>query len=179
MSVTRRKAALGLALAATGGLVAAASGVAAAPHRTTVVKSAHNSMQNKNIVVDTRGVTLYRLTGDTAAHSKCTHKLVNGLDCLKIWIPLTRTSSSVSKIKAGSGVTGALGLFKRAKKSYQVTLRGMPLYTFAPDNGRKGNVTGEGIHSFGGTWHTVPAATRAANPMPTPMPTPPPYTPPY
>src|SRR4030088_1472245 len=113
MSMTRRQAALGLALVATGGLVAAASGAAAAPHRTTVVKSAHNSMQNKNIVVDAHGVTLYRLTGDTSAHSKCTHKLVNGLDCLKIWVPLTRTSSSVSKIKAGSGVTGALGLFKR------------------------------------------------------------------
>ena len=176
MSVTRRQAALGLALLATGGLVAATSGSAAAPHKTTVVKSAHNAKQNKNIVVDTHGMTLYRLTGDTAGHSKCTHKLVNGLDCLKIWIPLTRTSSSVSKIKAGSGVTGALGLFKRAKNSYQVTLRGMPLYTFAPDS-RKGDVNGENIHSFGGVWHTVPASTRAAAPKPTPTPSPMPYSP--
>ena len=174
MSVTRRKAALGLALAATGGLVAAASGVAAAPHRTTVVKSAHNSMQNKNIVVDTHGVTLYRLTGDTSAHSKCTHKLVNGLDCLKIWKPLTVRSSSTSTIKTGSGVSGSLGLFRRAKNSYQVTLRGMPLYTFAADNG-KGDVYGENIHSFGGIWHTVAASTRAPTPAPTPSPTPVPY----
>jgi predicted lipoprotein with Yx(FWY)xxD motif len=172
MSLTRRQAALGLALAATGGLVAAASGVAATPHRTTVVKSAHNSMQNKNIVVNARGVTLYRLTGDTARHPKCTHKLVGGLDCLTIWVPLTRTSSSTAKIKAGPGVTGTLGLFKRAKNSYQVTLRGMPLYTFAPDNGKKGAVGGEGIHSFHGVWHTVPASTRATNPTPTPAPTP-------
>jgi predicted lipoprotein with Yx(FWY)xxD motif len=177
MSLTRRHAALGLALAATGGLVAAASGVAATPHRTTVVKSAHNSTQNKNIVVNTHGVTLYRLTGDTARHPKCTHKLVGGLDCLTIWIPLTVRSASTSKIKVGSGVTGALGLFKRAKNSYQVTLRGMPLYTFAPDNGRRGAVTGEGIRSFGGTWHTVPASTHASTPtpMPTPTPTPAPY----
>jgi predicted lipoprotein with Yx(FWY)xxD motif len=175
MSLTRRHAALGLALAATGGLVAAASGVAATPHRTTVVKSAHNSNQNKNIVVNARGATLYRLTGDTASHPKCTHKPVGGLDCLTIWVPLTRTSSSTSKIKAGPGVTGTLGLFKRAKNSYQVTLRGMPLYTYAPDNGRRGAVTGEGIHSFHGVWHTVVASTRAANPTPTPAPTPSPY----
>jgi predicted lipoprotein with Yx(FWY)xxD motif len=173
MSVTRRQAALALALAATGGLAVAANGLAKTA-KTTVVKSAHNSHQNKQIVVDTRGMTLYRLTGDTASHPKCTHKLVNGLDCLKIWKPLTVRSSSTSKIKTGSGVSGSLGLFRRAKNSYQVTLRGMPLYTFAADNA-KGDVNGENIHSFGGVWHTVAASTRAATPAPTPMPTPVPY----
>jgi predicted lipoprotein with Yx(FWY)xxD motif len=173
MSLTRRHAALALALTATGGLVAAASGVAATPQRTTVVKSAHNSKQNKNIVVNTRGVTLYLLTGDTPRHLKCTHKLVGGLDCLSIWKPLTVRSSSTSAIKAGSGVSGKLGLFRRARNSYQVTLRGIPLYTFAGDSHR-GDVNGENIHSFHGVWHTVPASTRAANPTPapTPMPTP-------
>jgi predicted lipoprotein with Yx(FWY)xxD motif len=177
MSVTRRQVALGLALVATGGLAAASSGLAKT-HQTTVVKSAHNSHQNKQIVVNASGATLYLLTGDTPRHLKCTHKLVGGLDCLSIWKPLTVRSSSTSKIKTGAGVSGKLGLFRRAKNSYQVTLRGIPLYTFAGDS-RKGDVNGEAIHSFGGTWHTVPAATRAANPMPTPMPTPPPYTPPY
>ena len=173
MSVTRRQAALALALAATGGLAVAANGLAKTA-KTTVVKSAHNSHQNKQIVVDAHGMTLYRLTGDTASHSKCTHKLVNGLDCLKIWKPLTVRSSSTSTIKTGSGVSGSLGLFRRAKNSYQVTLRGMPLYTFAADNG-KGDVNGENIHSFGGIWHTVAASTRAPTPAPTPSPTPVPY----
>ena len=173
MSLTRRHAALALALAATGGLVAAASGVAATPQRTTVVKSAHNSHQNKQIVVNASGVTLYLLTGDTPRHLKCTHKLVGGLDCLSIWKPLTVRSSSTSAIKAGSGVSGKLGLFRRARNSYQVTLRGIPLYAFAGDSHR-GDVNGENIHSFHGVWHTVPASTRAANPTPapTPMPTP-------
>src|SRR3979490_3428943 len=80
MSVTRRQAALGLALLATGGLVAATGGFAADPHKTTVVKSAHNAKQNKNIVVNPHGIALYRMTSDTAGNSKCTHKLVNGLD---------------------------------------------------------------------------------------------------
>jgi predicted lipoprotein with Yx(FWY)xxD motif len=172
MSLTRRHAALALALAATGGLVATTS-VLAKTHQTTVVKSAHNSHQNKQIVVNASGVTLYLLTGDTPRHLKCTHKLVGGLDCLSIWKPLTVRSSSTSAIKAGSGVSGKLGLFRRARNSFQVTLRGIPLYTFAGDSHR-GDVNGENIHSFHGVWHTVPASTRAANPTPapTPMPTP-------
>ena len=169
MSLRRRQVALGSALTLAAGLavVAAASGVT----QTTVVKAAHNAKQNKQIVVNAHGRTLYLLTGDTPKHLKCTHKRVGGLDCLVIWSPLTVRSSSTSKIKAGSGVTGKLGLFKRARNSYQVTLRGIPLYTFAGDSHR-GDVTGEGIRSFGGTWHTVPASTRASTPMPTPTPTP-------
>jgi len=179
MSVTHRQVALALALAATGGLAAASAGLASTTP-TTVVKAAHNSHQNKTIVVNARGVTLYRLTGDTPRHLKCTHKLVGGLDCLSIWKPLTVRSSSTSKIKAGTGVTGKLGLFRRARNSYQVTLRGIPLYTFAGDSHR-GDVNGEGIRSFGGTWHTVPASTRASTPMPmsTPTPMPSPYPAPY
>jgi len=33
-----------------------------------------------------------------------------------------------------------------------------PLYGFAPDMGKKGSAKGEGIKSFGGTWHVVPAS---------------------
>ena len=176
MSVTRSRAVVVLALA-TAGLVAASA--AATTHRTTVVKSALNAHQHKRIVVNAHGATLYLLTGDTPRHLKCTHKLVNGLDCLTFWKPLTVRSSSTSKIKAGSGVTGKLGLFKRARNSYQVTLRGIPLYTYVGDR-RNGDVTGEGIRTFGGTWHTLPATTRSAAPKPSPAPAPAPVSyPPY
>src|SRR5436190_11579017 len=97
MSVTRRQAVPVLALVATGALAATASGVT----KTTVVKAAHNAKQNKQIVVNAHGRTLYLLTGDTPKHLKCTHKRVGGLDCLVIWSPLTVRSSSTSKIKAG------------------------------------------------------------------------------
>jgi predicted lipoprotein with Yx(FWY)xxD motif len=170
MSVTRRRAAVALAVAATAGLAAVAS---AAPRHpaTTVVKAAHNSHQNKQIVVNVHGNTLYRLTGDTTRHVLCTHRRVQGLDCLVIWKPLTVRSSSTSAIKAGSGVSGALTLLRRARNSYQVVLRGMPLYTYIGDS-RRGDVNGEGIRSFGGVWHTVPASTRRTTPTPAPMPTP-------
>lgn len=170
MSVTRRWAAVALAVAATAGLAAVASAVTRHP-ATTVVKAAHNSHQNKQIVVNVHGATLYRLTGDTPRHVLCTHRRVNGLDCLVIWKPLTVRSSSTSAIKAGPGVSGALTLLRRARNSYQVVLRGMPLYTYAGDS-RPGDVNGEGIRSFGGVWHTVPASTRRATSTPAPMPTP-------
>lgn len=175
MSLRRRQVALGSALTLAAGLavVAAASGVS----QTTVVKAAHNAKQNKQIVVNAHGRTLYLLTGDTPKHLKCTHKRVGGLDCLVIWSPLTVRSSSTSKIKAGSGVTGKLGLFKRARNSYQVTLRGIPLYTYVGDS-RGGDVNGEGIHSFHGVWHTVAASTHSTTSTPPPTTTAPTY-PPY
>ena len=170
MSVTRRRAAVTLAVAATAGLAAVSSAATRHP-ATTVVKAAHNSHQNKQIVVDVHGNTLYRLTGDTPRHVLCTHRRVMGLDCLVIWKPLTVRSSSTSAIKAGSGVSGALTLLRRARNSYQVVLRGMPLYTYVGDS-RRGDVHGEGIRSFGGVWHTVPASTRRTTSTPAPMPTP-------
>jgi len=170
MSVTTRRAAVALAVAATAGLAAVASAATRHP-ATTVVKAAHNSHQNKQIVVDAHGNTLYRLTGDTPRHVLCTHRRVMGLDCLLIWKPVTMRSSSTSAIKAGAGVSGALTLLRRARNSYQVVLRGMPLYTFTGDS-RRGDVNGEGIRSFGGVWHTVPASTRRTTSTPAPMPTP-------
>ena len=177
MSVTRRWSAAALAVAATAGLVAVASAATRHP-ATTVVQAAHNTRQNKQIVVTAHGITLYRLTGDSPRHVLCTHRRVNGLDCLVIWKPLTVRSSSTSAIKAGTGVSGKLTLLRRARNSYQVVLRGMPLYTYIGDS-RRGDVNGEGIRSFGGVWHTVPASTQRATSKPAPMPTPTYPTTPY
>jgi predicted lipoprotein with Yx(FWY)xxD motif len=163
MSVTRRQAALGLALVATGGLAAAASGSArTAP--TTVVKSAHNAHLNQQIVVDSHRMSLYRLKPETTGHLLCKSTL-----CLGIWKPLTVRSSSTSAIKAGSGVTGKLGLLRRAGNSYQVTLRGYPLYTYVGDS-KRSDANGQNIRSFGGTWLALPASTGSAAPKPTPAP---------
>jgi predicted lipoprotein with Yx(FWY)xxD motif len=59
----------------------------------------------------------------------------------------------------GEGVKGSLSKLHRAKGNfYQVTLKGHPLYRYAPDNGKRSSAKGEGIKSFGGTWHVVPAS---------------------
>jgi len=158
---TRRVLAIIVVPALAAVLVAAAFGKTTKP----VVKAVHNPSQDKTIVVDGKGMTLYRLSPETAKHLLCKSQ-----SCLGLWPPLTVKSRS-TKLVAGSGVHGKLALVSRRYGKFQVTLGGKPLYRYAGDSG-KGKVSGEGIVSFGGTWHTVAAGTTAAKPDTTTNPTP-------
>jgi len=173
-----------VALAATAAVAAVAS-VAGAAAVSRVVGEASNSMLNHTVVVDVHGRTLYAL------HPETTHRLLcRSRACFETWPPLLVHSANVT-LAAGHGVEGHLGLLHRHDGKLQVTLRGMPLYRFAGDNA-KGQANGEGIKTFGGTWHAVPAGTHSTNTPPTntppttttpttttPTPSPPPMTPAY
>jgi predicted lipoprotein with Yx(FWY)xxD motif len=118
------------------------------------VGSATNAKFEGKIVVDAHGRTLYAL------HPETTHRLLcKSSECLKAWPPLT-VHSSKTKLVAGSGVHGHLGILRRSNGMLQVTLGGLPLYRFSGDSA-KGTTNGEGIKSFGGTWHVISAATGA------------------
>jgi predicted lipoprotein with Yx(FWY)xxD motif len=130
---------------------------------TPIVRAARNASLSKTIVVDARGRTLYRLSGDTTTHLKCTGS------CVGFWPPLTVSSRSV-RLVAGKGVRGRLGVFRRPDGKFQVTLRGMPLYRFSGDK-TKGAASGQGIKGFGGTW-SVLSATGASSSTPAPAPSP-------
>ena len=152
------------------------SGVAVAAGSTRVVSASANQKLGKTVVVEAHGRTLYALSPETTHHLLC-----KSTTCLQNWPPLTVRSAKL-KLQAGAGVQGHLGVLRRAGGKWQVTLRGMPLYRFAGD-AAKGQVNGEGIVAFGGTWHAVtsaahPAATPMEEPNPTPS-TPPPAPPPY
>ena len=174
MPARRNLVVLAFVLAATGAVAVLPSAMATL-HRTTVVKSAHNAHLNKQIVVDAHGMTMYRLKPETTRHVLCKSQL-----CLTVWKPLTVRSSSTSAIKAGPGVTGRLGLLRRGRNSYQVTLRGMPLYHYISDT-RRGQANGENIATFGGVWHAVPPSTTTKTTPPPTTTMPPPTTtyPPY
>lgn len=103
-------------------------------------------------MVNAQGRTLYSLSPETTHHLLC-----KSSECLKFWPPLT-VSSRKAKLKAGSGVHGHLGILRRSGGIFQVTLRGLPLYRFSGDHA-KGQTNGQGLKSFGGTWHAVTAAT--------------------
>jgi predicted lipoprotein with Yx(FWY)xxD motif len=166
---------LGLALL----LVVSLSAAALAASTTLTLGSAANPTLAKQIVVSPQGRTLYTLSPETRGHLLC-----KSSECLRRWPPVTARSGK-TKLKAPSGVQGHLGLLKRANGSFQVTLRGLPLYRYAGDRA-KGEANGEGIESFGGTWHVAsassatgtvtPSAPTTPNP-PTTTPTPPPMTP--
>jgi predicted lipoprotein with Yx(FWY)xxD motif len=134
------------------GLVALAASAAIAGGATTkpTVKAVQNATVGKKIVVDAKkGMTLYYLTGDTKA-KKC-----SGSPCTGFWPPLT-VKSLHTKVVKGKGINGKLTVFKRPDGKFQVALRGKPLYHFYLDSA-KGSAKGEGLQTFGGTWHAMPA----------------------
>ncbi|HLH64120.1 MAG TPA: hypothetical protein VKV27_00310 [Solirubrobacteraceae bacterium] len=103
----------------------------------------------ERIAVNSRGVAVYELVGETAAHPLCT--AANG--CFSFWPPVR--VSARGRLTHAPGIRGRLGRLRR-DGIVQLTLNGHPLYTFAPDRGRRGIATGDGIHSFGGVWRVLP-----------------------
>jgi predicted lipoprotein with Yx(FWY)xxD motif len=138
------------AAAASLAALIATSAVAVGATTTPTVKAVKNTAVGKTIVVQANsGRTLYYLTGDTKAR-KCSTST-----CVGFWPPLT-VKSLHTKVVKGTGISGTLTVFKRPDGKFQVALRGKPLYRFAGDSA-KGQANGEGIQSFGGTWHAMPA----------------------
>ena len=140
------------------------------------IGTATNSKLGERVAVSPSGRTLYTLSGETTHHLLCRTS-----ECFKFWPPV-RLSPSTAKLKSGSGLQGHLGTLRRSNGIVQVTLRGKPLYRFSGD-ATKGQANGEGIVSFGGTWHAARARTSApstpmtpSTPSPT-VPNPPPTYP--
>lgn len=102
------------------------------------------------ILTTASGMTLYLLTGDSPTTSICTGA------CPPAWPPLTSKGAP----SAGRGVEAKLlGTITRSDGSRQVSYNGHPLYTFSGDTA-PGQVNGEGINNFGGTWYVLGSAGR-------------------
>jgi len=140
-SRTRRSS---IALAAAAALAITVATPAVAGGGSTVVKAGHAA--GTPVVVSSHGRTLYVLTPETTKHLLCTGS------CLSVWLPVKTGKST--KLKAGNGVKGRLGRFSRGGGSYQVTLRGLPVYTYVGDSG-SGTASGIGLTTNGGTWHIL------------------------
>jgi predicted lipoprotein with Yx(FWY)xxD motif len=152
------------AAAAAVAALGATAAVAVAATKPTI-KPVHNAAVGKTIVVEARkGMTLYRLSPETRSHLLCT------TTCTGFWPPLT-VRSRHTRIRKGRGIVGKLAVFRRPDGRFQVTLRGMPLYRYSGD-GAKGQANGDGIKSFGGTWHVVTAKAPTSAPAPAPAPAP-------
>lgn len=96
-----------------------------------------------DVVVDSQGMTLYYFTKDEkgTSSSACTG------DCLAKW-PIATTTSDEPVLE---GVTGEVGTIESPDGEKQLTLNGMPLYTFAQD-AKPGDTSGQGV---GGVWFAV------------------------
>lgn len=134
-----------------------------APAATTALHAANSKYGQ--ILVDGSGRTLYLLTADSGSKSTCYGT------CASIWPP-----DVTNGMPSSSGVTASMvGTTARTDHTTQVTYHGHPLYTFAHD-AKSGDVNGEGIATFGGTWYVVgvdgnaitsaPAASTPSTPAP-------------
>jgi predicted lipoprotein with Yx(FWY)xxD motif len=103
-------------------------------------------------LVDPTGLTLYTLSSDPANGSTCLDQ------CVAFWPPLLVAQGGT--VTTPSGVTGTVGTFVRADGSTQVSVAGRALYHYVGDSAA-GDTNGEGIVSFGGTWHVARATSSA------------------
>ncbi|MGZ4395277.1 MAG: COG4315 family predicted lipoprotein [Gaiellaceae bacterium] len=126
-----------------------------------VVKSAKNRILNETILVTTKGMTLYRLSGEKQGALSCATPA-----CFAIWHPLW--------IAPGTTPTGAkhLGTLKRPDGRIQVTYKGGPLYTYVNDK-KTGQVNGNGLKAGVAAWQVVvTSGTGSPAPVPSPEPGP-------
>ena len=104
------------------------------------------------VLVDGKGRTVYLFAADSGTKSTC-----NSSACVQYWPPVLTTGAP----QGGTGVNASLlGTTSRQDGTIEVTYAGHPLYYFISDN-KAGDVTGQGINSFGGPWYVVsPSGTR-------------------
>ncbi|HYM44871.1 MAG TPA: hypothetical protein VES65_01755 [Solirubrobacteraceae bacterium] len=118
------------------------------------MKSASNTTLGATVIVDSQGMTLYHLSGEQNGKFICTSSA-----CLQVWHPLSASAGTPS------GSVGSLGTVKRPDGTEQVTYKGMPLYTFAPDQ-KPGDAKGQGIKDVG-TWTAVTVSGSSSAPAAT------------
>jgi predicted lipoprotein with Yx(FWY)xxD motif len=118
---------------------------------TDAIQVRHTSLGD--VLVDSSGMTVYLLTSDRPSKSNCS------TDCLNYWPP-------VAAPKPGTklpGVVATVGRTHSAAGSSMATVGGWPLYTYVGDKA-PGDVTGEGVHSYGGTWYAVSPSGQPVKP---------------
>lgn len=151
---------LGAAVAAVAAGCGGAYGSGSAPAAiaptaaTTKIARAHVTAGPSSLgrhLMDGRGRALYLFTADRGRRSTCYGQ------CAAIWPPLL----THGRPAAGAGARRSLlGTTRRRDGRTQVTYAGHPLYLFVSDT-RRGQVSGEGVTHFGGTFLAVSPAGRA------------------
>ena len=100
-------------------------------------------IKGRSILATAAGHSLYSLSAERNGKFVCTR----ASGCLALWHPLM--------VPKGATPAGPvkLGTIKRPEGGMQVTYRGRPLYSYAPDT-KPGQAQGEGLRDVG-TWHAV------------------------
>ena len=146
-----------LTLAACGGGTGTASGGgASSPGAAALIHTASMKVSDKTqtVLKNTKGLTLYYFTPDTATTIACTG------GCASNWPPLLSTAGTPTSTPA---LPGQLTVLNGANGN-QVLYNGHPLYTYTKD-GDAGDAYGQGI---GGKWFVATPELAAATTSSTP-----------
>jgi predicted lipoprotein with Yx(FWY)xxD motif len=114
-----------------------------------LVKTASNATLGSTVLTDAQGMTLYSLSVEHGGKFICTSS-----SCTQVWHPLSASTAGTP-----SGVP-SLGTVTRPDGTRQVTYKGMPLYTFAQDEGA-GQAKGQGLKDVG-TWSAATVSSAGA-----------------
>src|SRR4051812_13901049 len=104
-----------------------------------------------NVLVDSKGKTVYLFRKDTSTKSTCTGA------CATAWPPVRATG----KPTVASGLSAdKVGTTPRSDGDPQVTYAGHPLYRYQGDS-KPGDAAGQGISAFGATWYVLSSSGAA------------------
>jgi predicted lipoprotein with Yx(FWY)xxD motif len=109
------------------------------------------------ILVDQNRMTLYTLSADQPGSSTCSSA------CAEAWPPAVIDAASAAAIRtqAPPGIA-EIRTMDRDGGSVQLTWAGKPLYRFAED-AVPGDLNGNGVDAFGGTWSLVVVAAETSS----------------
>lgn len=114
---------------------------------TATVVSVGTAANVGQVLVDSKGMTLYYFEKDKKGSGK---SACSGA-CASAWPPLTSTGAA----KAMAGVNSSmLGTIKRSDGTTQITYAGWPLYTFVEDK-KPGEDNGTDSKAFGASWYPL------------------------
>jgi predicted lipoprotein with Yx(FWY)xxD motif len=106
-----------------------------------------------DILINPEGRTLYYFVPERGGTIVCTGT------CTNFWPPSLTATGSVSPI-TGTGVIGRLGVIARPGGAAKLSYNNWPLYTFSGDKAA-GQVNGQGVVGFGGTWFVATPGLKA------------------
>jgi predicted lipoprotein with Yx(FWY)xxD motif len=101
-----------------------------------------------NILVDSRGRTLYLFAKDSGTKSTCSGA------CAVAWPPLRASGKPTA---SGAAKASSLGTTPRSDGKPQVTYNGHPLYGYQGDS-KPGDTNGQGSTGFGAPWYVLSPA---------------------
>jgi len=116
-------------------------------HAAPMAAAAMVKTTSTQMLVDSRGMTLYVYAPDPKGKSVCYG------ECAEYWPPMI-VASGTKVPKTMAGMKGTFGVTVRKDGKRQLTFDGAPLYTFVKDK-KPGDMVGQGLDVAGGYWWAV------------------------